>query len=141
MLAVIDVGARCAEILVVGDGVVVHNGTVVEYDQDNVPDYLGYHLKEPFDDWYAKQTQRLSLKDLTDLSLSTDGIHTFRPTRQAREQLPESFFMKKLLLQKAPDWQPNFLDVELRAIREELHYVNTDDIAIVRATFPAPEPL
>lgn len=41
-----DKKSREGQIMVVGDGVVCIDGEITEYDQHNIPDYLGYHLGE-----------------------------------------------------------------------------------------------
>lgn len=78
-IALLDTRARAAEVLVVGDGIVCCNGAVTAFDHDNRPDYLGYHLSEPFAGWWAQQSQRLQYTEVRDLCLSTDGIDSFRP--------------------------------------------------------------
>jgi len=61
VLLVIDKKSWNGEILVVGDGVIVCNGAFFEFDQENKPDYIGYHLQENFEEWFALQKQKLSL--------------------------------------------------------------------------------
>jgi hypothetical protein len=79
VLALVDEQAQEAEVLVVGDGFVAFNGVVQEFDQDNRPDYLGYHLAEPFAEWWAQQTQRIHVTGVRDLCIATDGVASFRP--------------------------------------------------------------
>lgn len=79
ILGVIDSERKSAEILTVGDGLIAFNGRILEYEQDDKPDYLGYHLNESFEQWFEKQQQRLSIPNIKNLSISTDGIFSFKP--------------------------------------------------------------
>ncbi|HEY4287800.1 MAG TPA: protein phosphatase 2C domain-containing protein [Puia sp.] len=72
--------------LVVGDGVVAVNGEITEFDQDNKPDYLGFHLHEDFDTWYAKQTQKIYIYTVQDVSIATDGITFFTKTAASKAE-------------------------------------------------------
>jgi len=35
-------------------------GTIIEFDQNNKPDYVGFHLTEDFEEWYVKTTSKNS---------------------------------------------------------------------------------
>ena len=78
ILGIIDINFREGELITIGDGLISHDGEIIEYEQNNKPDYIGYHLDEDFDTWFSKQNQILSLKEINDLSISTDGIFTFK---------------------------------------------------------------
>ena len=132
VLAVVNSGEKRAEVLVVGDGVVAHNERITQFEQNNQPDYLGYHLSEPFDRWYLEQKQRLSLENLHNLGLATDGVYTFRAAPGA-PALNEAYVLERLLLQRPPAGQGNYLDLQLRELREEHRHVNADDVAVIRA--------
>ncbi|MCC7454370.1 MAG: protein phosphatase 2C domain-containing protein, partial [Crocinitomix sp.] len=69
-------------VLVIGDGLVNINGKITEYDQDNKPDYLGFHLTEDFETWYTNQSQKLFIENLQDISISTDGIFMFKQIKK-----------------------------------------------------------
>ena len=77
LLAIVDTSTKKGEFLCVGDGLFCINGELIEFEQDNRPDYLGYHLNETFETWFANQKQRISRSGIEDFSLSTDGIFTF----------------------------------------------------------------
>ena len=47
-----------AEIIVVGDGLVCVDGKEYHFEQEDKPDYLGYHLNEDFNFWFEQQKQR-----------------------------------------------------------------------------------
>ena len=78
ILGIFDKQQKEIELITVGDGLICYNGELIEYEQDDKPDYLGYHLGEDFRNWLGNQTQKLSLKNVEDLSISTDGIFTFK---------------------------------------------------------------
>ena len=78
ILAVVDTDNKKAEIVIVGDGLIHLNGRNIEYENDNKPDYIGYHLNMDKHLWYQTRTKKLSVEILEDLTISTDGIHTFK---------------------------------------------------------------
>lgn len=55
ILGIIDTKSYKAEIITIGDGLVCVDGQLTEYEQNNTPDYLGYHLTENFEDFYKNQ--------------------------------------------------------------------------------------
>lgn len=132
LLGVIDKQRLSAELLAIGDGVVCADHETITYEQNNRPDYLGYHLNESFDTWYAAQAQRLSLAHFEDLSLSTDGILSFKNLANTREHKPEQAFIDFLLKDLSYQEQDNFLERKLMAIEKEWQQVPTDDIGIIR---------
>jgi hypothetical protein len=68
-------------ILAIGDGLVSVNGMITEFDQDNKPDYLGFHLHEDFEQWYGSLSQKIIFDEITDISIATDGIGMFKKFR------------------------------------------------------------
>lgn len=133
LLGILDVPQRCAEILVVGDGLVYHNGQEYVYDHDNRPDYLGYHLAEPFGKWYAAQTQRLSLSNIQSLSLCTDGIFSFQPFDNGHYPvITEQGVVHQLLGSQAPVNVDNWLWYHLRHLEHAYGLQPSDDCTILR---------
>ncbi|MFK7810540.1 MAG: protein phosphatase 2C domain-containing protein [Saprospiraceae bacterium] len=122
-----------AELLTIGDGLICCNGVTTEFDQDNEPDYLGYHLEEDFDIWYKKQTQFLPLENIRKLSISTDGIYTFESTvneNPIQEDIPnlqEYFFNNNDFINNE-----NMLSKKLILLKNELSISPNDDFSIVR---------
>ncbi|PWJ43131.1 protein phosphatase 2C domain-containing protein [Sediminitomix flava] len=132
ILGVVNTEEAEAEFLTVGDGLVCIDGKFVEYEQDNIPDYLGYHLTEDFDTWYTNQLQRLSVKSFENLSICTDGIFTFQNLKNKGKQLSESEILNFLLINKEGSENKTFLEKRLRQLAEEYEHVPTDDLAIIR---------
>lgn len=132
VLGIVDVKKNEAEFLIVGDGVICKDGEVFSYDQDDKPDYLGYHLTEDFDTWFANQNQRLSVKEFKDISICTDGIFTFRNLVNKQNQKSENEIIKYLLVDSEGAENDNFFDRKIQNLRAEWHHILTDDLAIIR---------
>lgn len=132
LLGIIDTQNHSAEVLVLGDGLVCYNGQLIEFEQGDKPDYLAYHLSEDFEEWYSQQKQRLSLSSIKDLSISTDGIFTFKNLMNKSKQLPEQEIIHTLLINGPDASGINFLDKKVRDLKEEANHVVTDDLAIIR---------
>ncbi|RZK27449.1 MAG: stage II sporulation protein E (SpoIIE), partial [Hymenobacter sp.] len=82
VLLLLDLESTQGIVLVLGDGLISINGELMEFDQDNKPDYIGYHLREDFETWYSHQKQKLSFNKANDISITTDGIFTFESVHQ-----------------------------------------------------------
>ena len=138
ILGVLDINDRKAEILAIGDGLVACNGYLYEFDQDNTPDYLGYHLQEDFKTWYHDQEQRLSLDQIQDLSLSTDGIFTFRKYNTNDYPAIEEEKILAFLLQDNDGCEQScFLHKKLLSLEKEWGLRPTDDLSIIRLVLDA----
>ncbi len=131
VIAIVDEETRQAEVGVFGDGLVVCNAKYWEYDQDNRPDYLAYHLSEGFATWWKGQEQLLSLSEVNDLSLSTDGILSFRDF-EAQEYLDPSQAINELLISTS-DWRnERMLLKQLKNLQDQTNAKPGDDLGIVR---------
>ena len=116
-------------ILAVGDGVVAVNGIITEFDQDIKPDYLGFHLHEDFDTWYAKQ--KIYIDSVRDVSLATDGIGLFTnvvPPRVDDVLDPISY----LLQNRENEDNDDMLELKLKRLEHVYSLKPSDDLAIVR---------
>jgi hypothetical protein len=132
-LSVVDVKARNGEVLVVGDGIIAVNGEVTDIDQDNQPDYLGYHLDEEFEAWWTKQEQYYSVADISDFSLSSDGIHTFRLTSpDSFPPIGEEEIIRYLLEDREEEVDEFMLRRKLLMLEETHGLKPTDDLTIIR---------
>lgn len=134
LISVIDIENRKGELLVVGDGVYYLNGEMVEFEQNNKPDYLGYHLAEEFDEWLAQQNQRATLEQIQDLSISTDGVFTFQ--KFDNKEYPESENVIDFLFKDQQGVEnTNMLKSKLYEIEQRWGLKPTDDIGIIRIIF------
>ena len=131
LIAVIDSSNATGEFFCVGDGLICLNGDFFEFEQDNKPDYLGYHLQEDFDAWYSNQQQRISAQQIRDFSLATDGIFTF--SRYDNQTYQQAGNVAELLLIDKTGYQSiNMLDRKRIEIEKEWGLKPMDDLAIIR---------
>ncbi|OED45205.1 hypothetical protein AB832_01490 [Flavobacteriaceae bacterium (ex Bugula neritina AB1)] len=89
IIGIIDTKNTKAEFIAIGDGLICIDGELIEYEQNDKPDYLGYHLAENFENWYESQKQKLSVSTFNDLSICTDGIFTFKNFENKSKQKSE----------------------------------------------------
>lgn len=130
ILMVYDVQDHAAMINVSGDGVIVCNKAVEEIDQNNIPDYLGYHLDVKFEEWYKNHTKTLEFDHINDISISTDGIGKLRPNSLLKSKSidPIDYF----LVQSPGGSSQQMLYNKYINLLENEHYIAYDDISIIR---------
>jgi len=133
ILGVLDEKEQEIELLTIGDGLICCNGILYEYEQSDRPDYLGYHLAEEFESWFQSQKQRLSLENVNDLSLSTDGIFTFNEfDNNTYEKIEEEEIVDYLLVDRKWEDQENMLGKKLLEIEKRFGLKPNDDLTILR---------
>jgi hypothetical protein len=131
LLLLVDERTKQGVILVVGDGLASINGELFDFDQENKPDYLGFHLSEDFEEWYAGQTQKITFENARDISIATDGIFTFTPVVSAKSALsidPIHF----LIVDQTLDGSGDLLQLKLKKLEHQFGLQPTDDLAIIR---------
>lgn len=118
-------------ILAIGDGFVNINGKITEFDQENKPDYLGFHLTEDFDLWYDKQTQKIKFDAIQDISIATDGIGMFSPVAKSLsdEKIDP---INYLLVDTEHDEHADMLNLKIKRLEKSFGLKPTDDVAIIR---------
>ncbi|WP_326984672.1 protein phosphatase 2C domain-containing protein [Chryseobacterium sp. MYb264] len=119
--------------LAVGDGLVCINGELFNFNQDNKPDYLGFHLKEDFDSWYQNQTQKIFFNTIKDISIATDGIFTFSKMKST-DHKAQIDPVDYLLMDKMEDTSDEMLNLRMKKLENQYGLKPTDDIAIIRIT-------
>jgi hypothetical protein len=132
IIGIIDTTESKAEFLTIGDGLICKDGELIEYEQDDKPDYLGYHLADDFDTWYDNQEQKLTISEFKDLSICTDGIFTFKNLEDKTKQKSESEIIEYLLMDNEGAEFDNFLDRKIRGLKDKWNHLVTDDLAIIR---------
>ncbi len=132
IIGVIDTKNFSVELLCVRDGLICIDGKIIEYEQNDKPDYLGYHLSDDFNNWYNSQQQKLSINNFKDLSICTDGIFTFKNFKEKSKQKSESEIIEFLLVDNIDTEYENCLDRKIKKIKESWNHVVTDDLAIIR---------
>lgn len=134
-LAVVDRQGPRAELLTVGNGVIGCDGEIVEYDHDNKPDYLGYHLHDDFDDWWAAQPQRIVCENFLDLALATDGLLSFRPFSHDSYRPVTQDELTAFLFSVRDDGETDtFYRRQMIYVKDKFGLEATDDLTIVRYT-------
>jgi len=108
LVAIIDKKEQSCELLAIGDGVVSIDGILTEYEQDNKPDYIGYHL-------------------------NTDGIWTFRAfdTLEPKE-VSDSEICSLFFNDREGAENEKMLFKKLIKVEKEYRLKPTDDLTIIR---------
>ena len=136
ILGIVDKPKKGIELLTIGDGLICCNGNYHDYDQDNKPDYLGYHLDEDFSSWYQNQLQKLSLEEVKDISISTDGIFSFKKfDGKDYDPITEKEIIEYLLVDENWADQEHMLKKKLSKIENHYGMRPSDDLTIIRMRF------
>ena len=118
-------------VLVIGDGLVSINGAITEFDQDNKPDYLGFHLAEQFENWYKMQTQKIFINDVNDVSIATDGITMF--AKVAENNIEDEIDpIDYLLHDKTGHDSDDMLNLKMKELEHIYGLKPTDDLSVIR---------
>jgi hypothetical protein len=130
IILLIDKKANKGIVLIVGDGLISINGSITEFDQDNKPDYLGFHLNEDFEKWYDSQEQKIIFDSVQDISIATDGIFMFTPVKKVNQDAinPIDF----LLIDRTNEDNEEMLSLKLKNLEHTYGLKPTDDFAMVR---------
>lgn len=133
IITLIDTSKQNGIVLAVGDGLVSINGKMTSFDQDNKPDYLGFHLSEDFEGWYGRQSQKITFDTLHDISIATDGIFMFQ---SIRKEVAETIDPIDFLLSDKTNMQnEDMLALKMKTLEHRFGVKPTDDLAIVRIIF------
>ncbi len=131
IILLVDKKLKQGVVLTVGDGLVSINGNITEYDQDNKPDYLGFHLSEDFETWYNGQQQKIILDDPRDISIATDGVGMFAQVRKV-DSLEKVDPVSFLVVDKTNEEDESMLQLKLKKLEHVYGLKPTDDLAIIR---------
>lgn len=118
-------------VIVIGDGLVSINGQATEFDQENKPDYIGFHLAKDFETWYQQQEQKIRFRELKDASIATDGIFMFSEVIKTEGNGnidPVDF----LLNNREQEENPEMLSLKLKTLERQFGLKPTDDLALIR---------
>ncbi|NJC28278.1 protein phosphatase 2C domain-containing protein [Neolewinella antarctica] len=132
IIGLVDVKDNKFVAVVIGDGLIVVDGKIHEFDQDNQPDYIGYHVDKNFLDWYSSQDQIFSGGIEFSMSVVTDGIFTF--SNEIDEQVTvskEQSIMKYLLIKQNPS-EVNECQNKMDSLLKNESLSTNDDLAITR---------
>jgi hypothetical protein len=121
---------KSAWINISGDGYIVHNKELEEIDQNNIPDYMAYHLDITFDQWINTFSKTFSFKNQRDIAISTDGISKFYSITEKRQRSIDP--LQYLLIDKKWDDAEDMLERKFNVLRDEHGMVPYDDLGMVR---------
>ena len=136
ILFLYDKQSNSGLIITIGDGVISINGKHKVIDEDNIPDYLAYHLDKinnqaEFKMWYMMHTQQYDIDYLTDVSISTDGATSFVKTAKPEQEgtiNPLDYLFKDEFLIK----NKAMLGRKCNLLERKHNLVNADDLGIIR---------
>ncbi|UKB78668.1 protein phosphatase 2C domain-containing protein [Chryseobacterium sp. MEBOG07] len=131
IILVYDITADEGLVLTIGDGVVCINGNITEFDRNNKPDYLAYHLHENFEDWYSGLSQKIFFDHLDDVSIATDGISSFSKIKKTDSDEGINF-MQYLMIDQQNNDTEEMLNRKLKQLEHQYGVKPTDDLAIIR---------
>ena len=133
ILAVVDIKNFNAEVVIIGDGLIHVNGKNIEYENENKPDYIGYHLNMDKHLWFQTRTQKLTVDKIKDLTISTDGIHTFKNFDGKKyEGISQEEIMRKFFEDKKELDNTNKLKKALIEIKNINGLMPSDDLTMIR---------
>jgi len=133
ILGIIDTENKKAELVIIGDGFIHCNGENFEYENDNKPDYIGYHLNMDKNLWYQTRTEKKSVDNILDLTISTDGIHTFKNHDGKKYiEISQDQIMAEFFEDKTNSDNPNKLKKTLIKIKNENGLMPSDDLTMIR---------
>ncbi len=118
-------------VVAIGDGLIRIDDKITEFEHDNKPDYLGFHLNEHFNNWYENQKQIIFFNNAKDISIATDGIFMFCPVKknETNESINPIDF---LILDNANNENEDMLSLKLKKLEHVYGLKPTDDIAMIR---------
>lgn len=112
-----------------GDGVFCVNDKITEVDQNNAPNFLGYHLNNSFENIKNTAFQTWNFESVSNISISTDGIDKLRPNSLSRKKQVDP--RKHLLLGNSEKFDNSFLQKQYQDLVKK-GFVPNDDIGVIR---------
>ena len=116
-------------ILMSGDGFFSINGKLTEVDQNNIPNFLGYHLGKNFDSIQESEIQRWNFHNVKDVSIATDGIDKFKKELKNEKEIT---VLKNAFFKDKPNKDAEgYLEKQYDAFTKK-GFTPHDDIGIIR---------
>ena len=131
ILLLIDENTEEGIVLAIGDGFVAINGDFKIFEQDNKPDYVGFHITEDFELFYNSQNQLLKFTSITDVSIATDGLFSFEQFTKNKTNEDKNL-IEYLTTNKEHIENSEMLHLKLKYIENQLGKKPTDDFAMIR---------
>lgn len=131
IILVYDIKSDEGLVLAIGDGVICINGIITEFERNNKPDYLAYHLHEDFEDWYSGLSQKIFFDHLNDISIATDGISSFSKIKKTNSYEAINV-IDYLMIDNQNNDTEDMLNRKLKQLEHHYGVRPTDDLAIIR---------
>lgn len=131
IILLFDITNERGIVIAIGDGLVNINGKIIEFEQDNKPDYLGFHLSEDFETFYNAQKQKIEFTKIIDLSIATDGITSFK-NLASKINSEEINVIDFLTIDKTDCEKDEMLTLKLKKLENEFGLLPTDDFSMIR---------
>ncbi|MGI9531612.1 protein phosphatase 2C domain-containing protein [Lutimonas sp.] len=129
VLLVINKSQRSACVKMSGDGIFAINGEITEIDQNNIPNFLGYHLNKSFEDIDEAEIQTWHFESVNDVSISTDGIQKLKSS--VKKNKKDSDPRVKLLIEGPNGTNDSFLENQYQNFMDT-GFIPLDDIGVIR---------
>lgn len=112
-----------------GDGLFCVNDEITEIDQNNTPNFLGYHLNNSFENIKDTEIQTWNFETVSNISISTDGIDKLRQSALSRKKQVDP--RKHFLLENSERFDDSFLQKQYEALLKK-GFIPNDDIGVIR---------
>lgn len=113
-----------------GDGFIIMNDEIIEVDQNNAPDFFGYHLNESFDTWFKNHTKSYEFEKIMTLAISTDGPAKLLDIN--RKQAKDIKALEYMLTHSDFSGEKKQLRKKYEFLRTEYQLYPFDDISILK---------
>lgn len=128
VLLVVNKKEKTACIKMSGDGIFAVNDEITEIDQNNIPNFLGYHLNNNFESIKDTEIETWSFEKVNDISISTDGLDKFRPSSLTKKKID---LRAQFLIGNSAAFDDSFLLNQYEVFTKK-GFVPHDDIGIIR---------
>jgi hypothetical protein len=133
IMGIINTENNSAEFVIIGDGLIHVDGENFEYESDNKPDYIGYHLNMDKYIWFQTRTYKKSIAKFADLTISTDGIFTFKNhDGKSYPGISEDQIFNEFCKDITNLENPNKLKKSLLKVKNEFGLMPSDDLTMIR---------
>ena len=130
LLLVYNKKDKSAWVNISGDGFIIHDHQIIEVDQNNIPDYMAYHLDTTFNNWIEHFSKTYAFENQTDISISTDGISKFITHNHRRPQDIDP--VHYLLIDDSHQDSGNMLETKFQILAKEYGLFPYDDLGMIR---------
>jgi cysteinyl-tRNA synthetase len=143
VLCVVDKNTKSCYVVAIGDGYYrvdkvesfIQNTKFIEQEHsENKPDYIAYDLDKiqnylDFELWFSQKPERHLFENVTDITISSDGMNTFSEFKNSKDRTdPIAFLVRdeEMLENKI------MLDKKYNILQSMYGVINKDDLGMVR---------